>query len=279
MRRFAFAALLLFLVSCTPEREQTENFTVVATFYPIWLAAENITHGVDGVSLKLLTSPHTGCLHDYQLTPGELESIKGADLVLALGEMENFLDRVKQSYPNISINEIGDPDNEHCWVYVRDYIKFVNRIGSAIISADMERSGEYERNIQNYLEELSLLALELESDMQGLDGVPIIMFHEGFEPWEDAYGLNIVATVESEPGVEPAPREFADLLDLALEKGVKAVFTEPQYSGASAYTVAREIGARIYEIDSVSSGPEDKDFYRKAMRRNAETFRAALGDE
>jgi len=250
----------------------------VATFYPVYLASANITHDIDGVSLKLLTPHGAGCLHDHQLTPGELESIEGADLVLALGSMEDFLPRISRVYPEIKLVKVGDESNEHCWVFVNDYIKMVNYIGSAIIKADPDRADDYERNLRVYLEDLSQLAKDMNLALIDLSDSPVIMFHDGFDSWRLAYGLNIIATVECEPGVEPTPREFADTLDLAKARGVKVLFVDSHYLGAAAHTVARETGAKVYELNPVASGTESLDYYQRAMRSNVETVLAALGE-
>lgn len=270
--------LLSVLISCAHETATSpSDFTVVATFYPVYLAAANITDGIDGVSLSLLTPPDTGCLHDYQLSPGELESIKGANLVLSTSE--DFLTRIQQTYPDLTIFEYSDEGNEHCWVYVEDYIKMVNHIGSAIINADPDRVDEYESNIRLYLEDLAQLSQEMKTGLMGLSDSPVIMFHEGFNSWSTAYGLNIAATIESDTGTEPTPRELAETIELALELGVKALFTEPQYSSNAAQTIASETGAIIYVLDPVSTGTTDLDYYQRTMRANVETLRAALEEE
>lgn len=273
--------LLSILVSCAPGKTaavSSSGFTVVATFYPVYLAAVNITNEIEGVTLSLLTPPDTGCLHDYQLSPGELESIKGADLVLSNGE--SFLPRIKQAYPDLTVFEYGDGGEEHSWVYVEDYIKMVNHIGSAIINADPDRVEEYEVNIRAYLENLAQLAEEMKIGLMNLNDSPVIMFHEGFESWSTAYGLNIAATFELEQGTEPTPRELAETIELAAEMGIKALFTEPQYSGSAAHTVARETGAKVYTLDPIATGvTTELGYYQKVMRTNVETLRAALGEE
>ena len=60
---------------------------------------------------------------------------------------------------------------------------------------------------------------------------------------------------------------------------VKALFAEPQYSPAAAETVAREAGAKIYQLDPCVTGeakPENKDAYLKAMAKNADVLAEAL---
>ena len=57
------------------------------------------------------------------------------------------------------------------------------------------------------------------------------------------------------------------------------LFTEPQYSPSAAETIARETGAKIYELDPVVTGeatPAAMDAYLDAMRKNMEVLQQAL---
>ena len=56
-------------VSQTQEQTDGQELTVVTSFYPMYIAAENVIGDADGVRLENLSEPQTGCLHDFQLTP------------------------------------------------------------------------------------------------------------------------------------------------------------------------------------------------------------------
>ena len=52
--------LLLPLAGCGA---MAEDVSVMATFYPVYILAENVLQGVEGVTLSSMTPPSTGCLH------------------------------------------------------------------------------------------------------------------------------------------------------------------------------------------------------------------------
>lgn len=62
-----------------------EGLRVVTSFYPVYVTTLNVAAGVPGVEVSNLTSPHIGCLHDYQLTAGDVRKLADADLLLANG--------------------------------------------------------------------------------------------------------------------------------------------------------------------------------------------------
>ena len=69
----------------------TKSLRIVASFYPVYIMAKNVTKGVPGVSLQNLTSPLTGCLHDYSLTSNDMKKLFDAQVFVANGAgMESF---------------------------------------------------------------------------------------------------------------------------------------------------------------------------------------------
>ena len=61
------------LVGCGNTKEQSnvqsKKFTIVTSFYPLYLSTINITKDIPNVEVINMTKSQTGCLHDYQLTP------------------------------------------------------------------------------------------------------------------------------------------------------------------------------------------------------------------
>ena len=78
--------------------------------------------------------------------------------------------------------------------------------------------------------------------------------------------------------------ESSGLLQLLREEGervsaggtVAAVFAEPQYPESAADIIASESGIRVWTLDPVTTGPNDKDAYLNAMEQNMETLVQAL---
>lgn len=83
-----------------------DQFTVVTSFYPMYIAALNVTDGVDGVKLENLSEPQTGCLHDFQLTPEDMKLLSTADMfIINGGGIESFMSDVASAYPKLDVVE------------------------------------------------------------------------------------------------------------------------------------------------------------------------------
>lgn len=85
-----------------------DDALVVTSFYPVYVAAENLLAGVDGVALENLSEPQMGCLHDYVLTPGDMKLLSEADVfVVNGGGIESFLTDVARAYPELRVVDSG----------------------------------------------------------------------------------------------------------------------------------------------------------------------------
>ena len=302
MKRFKYVLMLavvmlsLLLSGCGGSEAQKERgkdgtFVVVTSFYPMYIDVLNITEGVEGVKVVNMTKPQTGCLHDYQLTTEDLKTLESADVfVVNGGGMESFLDKVTSQQKNLKIIDAsksdkinflkdGDEENPHVWLSVTYAIEQVKAITSQLCEADPAHEKQYRDNAMAYVEKLMNLREEMHGELDNLPHKDIVTFHEAFPYLAKEFKLNIVSVVEREPGTEPTPKELEELIAQVKALPVKVLFTEPQYSPVAAETIARETGAKLYQLDPVVTGeakPEAKDAYLNTMRENMKVLKEAL---
>ncbi|MCK9183445.1 MAG: metal ABC transporter substrate-binding protein [Fibrobacteraceae bacterium] len=284
------AILALICVGCNDKapRTQSEDKVILASFYPMYISTKNVAEGVPGITVKNMTPPQTGCLHDYQLTPKDLQNISHAWMFIANGGgMENFLAKVISKYPNLNVVEASkgitliagegsEGPNPHVWVSVSNAITQVQNIADALSAKDSAHAELYKTNAARYIQKLESLKTKMH---QGLDSIPsrdIITFHEAFPYFAQEFNLNIAAVIEREPGSEPSSGELAATIETIKEKKVKALFAEPQYPAKAAETIARETGAQVYTLDPAVSGPDSLDAYIQIMENNLSVLQKAL---
>nr|WP_317412696.1 metal ABC transporter substrate-binding protein [uncultured Solibaculum sp.] len=285
------------------QQKDTASVQVVASFYPVYIAAANLVDGVEGVKLTNLTQPTTGCLHDYQLSPQELMSLETADCLLINGAgMESFLDKVMENYPDLTIvtasdgidmmegeghnhgHEEGEPHsileeetvNPHVWVSISRYMKYVENIRDGLIAADPAHTQQYQENAALYLEKIQDLKDRMHAALDQVPHREIITFHEAFDYFAQEFNLHVAGVIQREPGTDPTARELVNIIETVKSTGCKALFAEPQYSSGVADTIARETGAQIYLLDPAVSGETDKDAYLRAMDQNLQVLLEAL---
>lgn len=281
-------ALMLLLTAwgCKSQPPAPAGFSVVTSFYPMYLLTANVIAGVEGVQLGNMAAPEVGCLHDYQLLPQDVRALETANVLIAGGAgMESFLSKVTQQLPALIVVEAssgiplitneGEP-NPHVWLHPLYAAKEARTIAAGLAAADQAHAQQYLDNGEAYAKKLEALYAEMQAQLSGITHREIITFHEAFPYFALAFGLEIVGVVEREPGSEPGTLELAQTVDLVREKGVPALFAEPQYPNGAAQLIARETGAKLYVLDPVVTGELSPDAYEKTMRQNAATLKEAL---
>ena len=110
--------LVLFLLSallftaCGTEKnktEETDKLTVVTSFYPVYLLAQEIVQGAEGIRLENMAQPQTGCLHDYELSISDMKLLETADIfIINGGGMESFLEQALERYPELTVVDTSE---------------------------------------------------------------------------------------------------------------------------------------------------------------------------
>ena len=267
-----------------------ENFTIVTSFYPMYIATINVTRGIEGVQVQNMTKPQTGCLHDYQLTPQDLKTLESADAFVVNGAgMESFLDKVISQQENLKIvtasegiELIADADGEenpHVWVSVSNAIIQVRNIAVQLSAVDPSNASKYSVNADVYIAKLEALKIKMHATLDNVKNKDIITFHEAFPYFAKEFGLNIVAVIEREPGTSPTAQELEDTIAIVKTSNIKALFAEPQYSAKAADTIAQETGSTVYALDPGVTGDAKADGYDEyitIMESNLKVLQEAL---
>ncbi|MDP2891555.1 MAG: metal ABC transporter substrate-binding protein [Bacillota bacterium] len=287
-------AILPVLTACgSGQNENTasgnEEFRIVTSFYPMYLLTRGVTGDTPGVSVTDMAPRATGCLHDYQLTPADMRTLGGADVLVINGAgMESFMEKVAEGMPEMKVitasqgiellkDEYGE-ENPHVWVSVSGAIAEVENIRDGLCEADPKNSGAYRQNADIFITKLDELQKEMHEKLDGVTKKDIITFHEAFPYFAEEFGLNVAAVIESEPGAVPSAEELARVISLVKDKGITALFVELQYPKGTAEVIARETGAELYTLDPAVTGPEGAtaDEYIRIMEENLATLEEAL---
>ncbi len=264
-----------------------DGLRIVTSFYPIYLATLNVARDIPGVEVINLTRPLTGCLHDYQMTPGDLVTLEKADIFVVNGAgMEAFIDKAIGQVPRLKLIRASDGIalmstagvvNPHVWVSVTAHMQQVENIAAGLERFDPDHADLYRKNALAYRAKLDTLRATMRAGLQNVRTREIITFHEAFPYFAREFRLTVVAVIEREPGSEPSARELAQAITLVKKMGVKAIFAEPQYSAKAANAIARETGATVYRLDPVVTGVMTPDAYLTIMKANLQTLEQALG--
>lgn len=294
MRRvLALALALILLAGCAPERAGEDKVHILCATYPVYLFTTAVTGG-DEVEVELLVNQRTSCLHDYTLTVADMRAIDRADIIILNGGgLEAFLDDAlaQKDVPVIDCSAglplLPAPDQHpgedqeldpHYWMDPTLAAAMVENIAAGLDEILPRQEGEtFLDKSRPVREKLAELAARYAPEA-GREAADLITFHDGFQYFANAFGLDLLKAIEEEEGAEASAKELEEVIALVRENHIPAIFVEKNGSRRSADVIARETGCAVYELDMMMSGEgQGVQPYLDAMEQNLDTLWEALG--
>ena len=288
---------LLLLTACgggtasTPA-EEDDTLHILATTYPVYLFTTAVTEGVEGVEVTRLIREEISCLHDYTLTVNDMKAIEAADVIVMNGVgLEDFMaDALASSdAPVIDCSQgvellptLGHEDHDHdaeydphIWMDPERAAQMVWNVATVLSEVDTMNGDLYTANA-------SAAEARLQSEVVGVEDPDIlaglITFHDGFQYFAQATGLDLLKAIEEEEGAEASAAEIKEIVGLIGDYNIPAIFTEKNGSDATAQAISRETGCAVEQLDLIMSGDGSGiQPYVDAMNQNIDTILEALG--
>ncbi|MEO8291193.1 MAG: zinc ABC transporter substrate-binding protein [Gaiellaceae bacterium] len=255
--------------------------TVVAAFYPLAFAAEQIGGG--GIGVRNLTPPGVEP-HDLELSGSDIRTISEAGVVFYLGggfqpALEDAIAatsaRAVDVLEAVETKEGGEEEqavDPHVWLDPVRYAAIAERIG-----AELQRLPEAER----FATRLRALDREFRHGLSRCERDEIVTSHAAFGYLAGRYGLKQVAITGVSPEADPTPRDLENVVREVRAAGATTVFFETLVSSRLAETVAREVGATTAVLDPLEGLTEKEiaagENYFSVMREDLAALRKALG--
>lgn len=270
-------------INKTSSSEENENFKIVTSFYPIYIMALNITDGAENIELVNMTETNVGCIHDYTLTTSDMKNVENANVFIENGlSLEDFIQKITSSNEDLKIidssegitNLIYEEDeiNPHIWTSISNYILQVENITEGLISANPENASIYEENSKAYIEKLENLKLRYETELN-LEGKVALSLNESFAYLGEEIGLDLTVIETSHEESTLSAETLKDIINNLNENDGKIIIVDIEDDTKNAETIATEIGAEIYVLNSALTGDLEKDAYINIMESNLEILK------
>ncbi|HIW26204.1 MAG TPA: metal ABC transporter substrate-binding protein [Firmicutes bacterium] len=287
-KNFLAAAVLLPLALSSCSEAEHSGIRVTASFYPVYIIAENVVGEVPGIDLRSMAQPQTGCLHDYQLTTADMRSLEDTDLFIVNGGgMESFLDNALELFPELDVIDTSagvtsldghdhghtghdHGENSHYWMYPENAVVQAENICGALSEICPEYADEFRQNTDAFKESVS--------GIETFDGkgISVCVFNEAFEYLHLSYGFDVAAVVEMDENETPSAKELAEIITEINEGGIDLLIAADDASKTVADTIARETGAGVVVLDPVLTGDPVPERYTEAMNENARILKGSV---
>jgi zinc/manganese transport system substrate-binding protein len=279
------------LAACGRDGEGASEarITVVATTTHVGDFVRSV--GRDRVGVHQILEPNSDP-HGYEPRPSDARAVGDALVVFRSGgELDEWLDGLIENaggdahvvdLQNALSERRGERDDErdpHWWQDPRNAATAVRAIRDALVEADPEGSGAYERNATTYLGRLRRLD---ESIAACIGKVPkeqrkLVTTHDALGYYARRYGVELVGALipARSTQAQPSAGDTARLVRQIERENVQAIFPESALDPKLERAVARETGARVGEpLWADALGPEGSDgsTYLDAMASNTQAL-------
>jgi len=294
--------MIVFAVLKMSDKEQNvqQKIRAAATIYPVYDIAANIAGGRAQVIciVKPGASPHT-----FSLTPSEVKRFQGVKAVFAVGHgIDEWVSDFAANSGNVKIytvdggiklkklrfehkyndhrrhHEIKNSIDPHYWLSPENAAVIAENICRVFVKLDEENSSCYRKNLKVFLNKMRNLKMKSQKMLDKLKKNEIIVMHESWNYFADAFNLKVIGVFASSPGKEPTPAQMKELYRTAEEREVNAVFTEPQLSPSSVKPFIEDLGLELYVLDPLG-GVNGRKTYEELILYNCRTIREALGEK
>lgn len=230
---------------------------------------------------------------DYEPKPDDARKLADAELIVSNGVgLDDFLDRLidaagEGAVPRLvlgdgiqAITVDGEP-NPHFWLdpsLVADH--YLPAITAALTRLDASGATIYRANETAYGEQIRAMDAANQAKVETIPVADrkLVTFHDAFPYFATHYGFEVVGVILSNVGQEPSAAELATLVETIKAAGVKAVFSEAQFSPELARTLADEAGITriVTTLYNDTVGPPPADTYIKMIEWNVDEIVGAL---
>ncbi|GFI62094.1 high-affinity zinc uptake system binding-protein ZnuA [Clostridiales bacterium] len=289
----ALVAAFMLLTSCRSASVNDSGINIVASFYPIYLIAENVIGNTDVISLSSMAGPQTGCLHDYQLTAGDMERLERADVfIINGGGMESFLDNAINIYPSLNVidsslnvmclHEHEDHEfhaghdhgeNSHYWILPQNAVIQAWNICDELSLIYPQMADEFSKNTREFERSINSI------DSLDCGGIKACVFSEAFEYLSPAFNIDVEACIDMDESHSPSAKELANIIDLVNEEKISLLIASDDASKSIADVISAETDASVIVLDPILGGDFSPEGYVSAMSENVRILKGCVENE
>ncbi|MCX8197932.1 MAG: zinc ABC transporter substrate-binding protein [Candidatus Micrarchaeota archaeon] len=290
----AFAlAFSLLIYGCSSQAQgepQKSRLVVAASFYPIYEFAK----GIAGERAHVYSIVPFGVEpHEFEPSPSDAKRLRQADLLVLngagmelawIGKLapEDQKGRLRiadasEGIPLIISQGSADP---HIWLSPKLAQMQVENIKEALAQADPEGREQYEKNAGEYRRRLAKLDAKFRQALSACKKRDLLITHATVGYFCQDYGCNPVPISGLSHADEPSASKLAEIVELARQKNISAIYFESLSDQRFAEVVSKETGLKPLSFNSLHGiSPEDEAKgrgYFEFMEENLESLKEGL---
>ena len=237
--------MLIALSACSGDSANNADdgkIKVTTTIAQIADIAENV--GMDLVETESLMGPGIDP-HLYKASQGDIKKLQDADIIFynglhLEGKMGEVLEKMAEDRPTVAITRdisedqlIADPENPnmhdpHVWFDVDLWKIAVDTVTEELSQLSPEHKDEFMKNAESYKKQLDDLYNESVQKIEQINenSRVLVTAHDAFAYFGRSFGFEVMGLQGLSTDSEYGLRDVQNLIDVLVERDIKAVFIE-----------------------------------------------------
>ncbi|MBM6618060.1 metal ABC transporter solute-binding protein, Zn/Mn family [Bacillus suaedaesalsae] len=291
----------LFITGCstpTDTKEKKDVITVTTTTGQIKDAVVNV--GGEHVEVESLMGPGVDP-HLYQASQGDIRKLTEAEIIFynglhLEGKMGEIFEKMSKNKPTVPIGERIPEDklikvdstysDPHIWFNIDHWIVVVVGIEEELSKLSPEHEQQFKQNAEKYIAELKELKKYATNQMNSIPKEQRILVtaHDAFAYFGNAYSMEVRGLQGLSTDSEYGLKDVQDLVDLLVDRQIKAVFIETSISERSIQAIVEgamkkghtvKIGGELFS-DAMGDNGTEEGTYIGMYKHNVDTIVQAL---
>lgn len=285
MKKYILLVLFILCLFNLSAAGQKENSSVEKPVAAVSILPQSyFVRQIAGDTVDLLVLVGEGqSPHSYEPTPVQIAKLSKAQVWILSGtDFEtSFYSKVLSQFPSLKVvdgttgityrelmegkEELGEHHEEgheeedghshavdrHTWLG-RDNAKIMARhIYESLVEINPSMKGVYTENYTILIASIDETFIMLTSQLAGLRGKSILVFHPAFGYFLDEFGITQLSVETG--GKEPSARVLAELIEKAKKERIPAIFVQKQFPVSAAQKISAETGAFVVSLDPLSA--------------------------
>ena len=139
----------------------------------------------------------------------------------------------------------------HIWLDPVNAKKMVLEIAHELSDLDPNNKVKYENNANATIKSLDEL---VDSNKKILSkDISYVVFHDAYQYFEKRFGVIPAGALTLNPDVLPGAKQIADIQDVINDKGIKCIFSEPQYNPKIIETLGNDMNISTGVMDPLGA--------------------------
>lgn len=230
--------------------------------------------------------------HHFNFTPGNRRALNNADIVVWIGPefevhlSENMTRLVKDrplitafslpGFNTLTLDESGTKDG-HAWLSAQNAVAIATALVQQLSIVDAANGPSYAANLAEFKAQLDLTASAIQTRLTGYQDVSYLVYHNGFQYFEQDYGLTHLAPLVLDPEVSPSINRIVSVRELIAKENPRCLISEADANPELVITFTRGAPIKIADVDLLGYDiPVSQQAYGQLLDSIAGSFESCL---